>query len=288
MQEPGRPAVIVISSQVVRGGVGLRAAGFALERLGFPVWTVPSVVLPHHPGHGRAHRIVPSAADFSALIDDLIASPWLGEVGAVLSGYLGDATQAGPIARLVHAVKANNPAAIYLCDPVIGDEGGLYVPEATAAAIRDRLLPLADIATPNRSELAWLAGQALEDNSALIDAAQGLAPARVLVSSAHAMMHGHMATLLVGAGAPMIAEHVAVANAPHGPGDLLAALFLAKTLEGADAETALSRATAAVFELVAQSAKQRSDELLLAAEQGRLARPMAMVTIRRLVTRRKT
>jgi pyridoxine kinase len=47
------PSVIVISSHVVRGSVGNRAAVFALETLGFPVWAVPTVVLPWHPGHSR-------------------------------------------------------------------------------------------------------------------------------------------------------------------------------------------------------------------------------------------
>jgi pyridoxine kinase len=39
-----RPSVIVISSHVVRGSVGNRAAVFALETLGFPVWAVPTVI----------------------------------------------------------------------------------------------------------------------------------------------------------------------------------------------------------------------------------------------------
>ncbi len=57
-------AVIVISSQVARGSVGNRAMVFALERLGFPVWAVPTVLLPHHPGHGPAERIVPDDSAF--------------------------------------------------------------------------------------------------------------------------------------------------------------------------------------------------------------------------------
>ena len=36
----GPRAVIVISSHVARGSVGNRAAVFALETLGFPVWAV--------------------------------------------------------------------------------------------------------------------------------------------------------------------------------------------------------------------------------------------------------
>ncbi|TGR73387.1 pyridoxal kinase, partial [Mesorhizobium sp. M1C.F.Ca.ET.189.01.1.1] len=50
-------AVIVISSHVARGSVGNRAAVFALETRGFPVWAVPTIILPWHPGHGRATRI---------------------------------------------------------------------------------------------------------------------------------------------------------------------------------------------------------------------------------------
>jgi len=77
--------VIVISSHVVRGSVGNRAAVFALETLGFPVWAVPTVVLPWHPGHGPAGRIVPPAQEFATLMQDLERAPWLGEVGAILT-----------------------------------------------------------------------------------------------------------------------------------------------------------------------------------------------------------
>ncbi|MBE0694401.1 MAG: pyridoxal kinase, partial [Aquamicrobium sp.] len=49
MDEAGQAApraVIVISSHVARGTVGNRAAVFALETLGLPVWAVPTVILP--------------------------------------------------------------------------------------------------------------------------------------------------------------------------------------------------------------------------------------------------
>jgi len=93
--------VIVISSHVVRGSVGNRAAVFALETLGFPVWAVPTVVLPWHPGHGPAGRIVPPAQEFATLMQDLERAPWLGEVGAILTGYLGNPEQAKAVAGLV-------------------------------------------------------------------------------------------------------------------------------------------------------------------------------------------
>lgn len=283
-REAGAPrAVIVVSSHVVRGTVGNRAAVFALETLGFPVWAVPTVMLSWHPGHGPATRIVPPAADFAAMLGDLERAPWLGEVGAVLSGYLGNAGQAEAVASLVAAVKARNPSALYLCDPVIGDAGGLYVPEATAAAIRDLLLPAADIAVPNRHELAWLSGCAVADNRSVIEAALACAPPRMLVTSAHAMLAGSVGNLLVDEDSAMLVEHRLVERAPNGPGDLMAALFLARLLDGQDGQKALQTATASVFEVMARATKRGADELMLETDAGSLSHPMAMVQTRRLV-----
>src|SRR5262245_13680255 len=131
-----KPAVIVVNSLVARGGVGGRASVFALERLGFPVWSVPTVLLSWHPGHGPATRIVPPSADFQQFLADLTTARWLGDVGGILTGYLGDVTQVEWIVRLIHAMKACNPSALFLCDPVIGDGGRLFQSEALAKAVR--------------------------------------------------------------------------------------------------------------------------------------------------------
>nr|WP_295464795.1 pyridoxal kinase PdxY [Mesorhizobium sp.] len=275
-------AVIVISSHVARGSVGNRAAVFALETLGFPVWAVPTVILPWHPGHGPATRIVPPPADFAALMKDLEGSRWLGEVGAVLSGYLGDAAQAEAVASLVGAVKARNPRAVYVCDPVIGDHGGLYVPEATAVAIRDRLMPIADVATPNRYELSWMAGEPLDDISSVLRAASDAAPPTMLVTSAPAMMNGSIANLLLTPSRAHLAEHRLIDRPPNGLGDLTAAVFLARHLAGQPPEKALQSTTAAVFEILARTARRGGDELQIETDAQSLSHPMAMVQTRQL------
>ena len=277
-----RPAVIVISSHVVRGSVGNRAAVFALETLGFPVWAVPTVILPWHPGHSRATRIVPPRADFATLVDDLCGSQWLGEVGGVLSGYLGDAGQASDVARLVGAVRKANPAALYMCDPVIGDTGGLYVPEAVASAIASELIPIADIATPNVHELAWLSGAPVPDTGSMIAAAETLGPARVLVTSAISMMAGSTGNLLVSGRQAMMAEHRLIPDAPNGLGDLMAATFLARLLEGMPEEKALQMAAGAVFDILARTARRGADELTLETDAQSLRTPMAVVGMRRI------
>ena len=71
----------------------------------------------------------------------------------MITGYLGDAATGAAAAEMVTAAKEVNPNALYLLDPVLGDDGKLYVREGVEAAIAEELLPLADIVTPNLFEL---------------------------------------------------------------------------------------------------------------------------------------
>jgi pyridoxine kinase len=275
-------AVIVISSHVARGSVGNRAAVFALETLGYPVWAVPTVILPWHTGHGPSTRIVPSAEQFSAFTRDLEHAAWLGEVGAVLSGYLGNAEQAADVASLVRSVKAQNPKALYVCDPVMGDKEGLYVPETTAAAMRDLLIPLADVSTPNRYELEWIAGRKLRDLSDIIGAARKLAPPRMLVTSAPGRSLGDIGNLLVTEHDVLLAEHRQISGPPSGMGDLTSSVFLARLLSGNTDEQALRTTTATVYEVLTHAAGRGGDELQLETDAPSLFRPAAAVEMRRL------
>lgn len=279
------PAVLVVTSLVTRGSVGGRGAVFALERRGHPVWFVPTIVLPWHPGQGRGTRVVTPAADFDAFIDDLIASPRLTEIGAVLTGYFASAEAVIATARLVAAVKAANPDALILCDPVLGDiradgTGGLYIAEATAIALRDRLVPQADIVTPNRFELGWLTGMPVTTTAEAIAAARTFGDKTVVVTSAPSHMDKAIATLLVDRAQATQAEHPMIPQAPNGTGDLFAALFLAETLARRSPSQALERAAAAVFDMVARSVRRGANELAIADEQAVLEQSLASVTLR--------
>lgn len=283
MHEMAKGAVIVISSHVVRGSVGNRAAVFALEVLGHPVWALPTIVLPWHPGHGPSTRLRFADDDFERAIEDLMNSPWLGEVSAILTGYFGSSRQPPVVERLIRAAKQRNPKLVYVCDPVMGDVGGLYVDLGIATAIRDHLIPIADIATPNRYELEWLVGGELASNQQIIDAALSLGPERMLVTSAVPMMAGGTGNLLLSGHSALLAEHRLIDNPPNGLGDLLAAVFLARLLDGAEEETALRTATASVFEILARTTKRGGDELALESDASSLSTPMAMVQMRRLM-----
>jgi pyridoxine kinase len=275
-----KPAVLVISSHVVRGSVGGRAGVFALQRMGFPVWSLPTVILPWHPGHGRSTRVGLDHIAFAGAVADLAGSPALAEVGAVLTGYFGEAAQIEPVAELVALVKARNPQALYLCDPVFGDAHGLFRTPEVIAGIRDRLLPLADIATPNRHELMALGGVRTQDNDELAAAAANLGPGEVVVTSAFANPDEAALILAEPAGAHL-AIHRAVDTAPHGTGDLFAALYLAHSLEGAAPPVALERASASTLALVDLARKLGADELPLAEGQEAFVAPAVAVTVSR-------
>jgi pyridoxine kinase len=235
--KPEKGAVVAISSHVARGAIGNRGAVFALEHFGRNVWAVPTLILPFHPGHGRATRYVP---ELPAMLDELLGSPWIGEVTAVSSGYFANPAQVEAVARFVAALKGR---ALYLCDPVIGDSGGLYVDEQVAIAIRDRLLPLAGIATPNLHELAWMTGAPPPEDPAGAAALAGrLGPATVIATSVPAGP-GMMANVLVGPEMKISAEHRCSDGPSNGSGDIFTALYLAHVLDGCSPERALRLAT---------------------------------------------
>lgn len=275
-------AVVVVNSLVARGRVGARAQAFALERLGLEPWLVPTVMLPFHPGHGPGRRVETSPEDFAGLVDALIGRGLEG-VGAVLTGYLGNPGQLPHLLRLVAAAREHNPDVLVCCDPVIGDARGLYVAEDLALAILEQLVPAADVLTPNRFELAWLTGHPVSSNTEIIKAVSALQPPTVLTTSAHAMMRGNMANLLVHETRAWLAEARAIDNPPHGTGDLTSAVFAALSLRGERPDATLSRTTSCVHDVLAVTGPG-AEEMALVAGQDRLVSPRMPVSLRTLAT----
>jgi pyridoxine kinase len=264
--------VLSIQSEVVRGHVGNSVARFALQRLGLDVWAVPTVVLSNHPGHGKVRGEAVPAQRMADLIAGLGEHGWLRQCDGIVSGYLGEPDQARVVADAVRRVKSENPKALYLCDPVFGDDGGAYARPGVAEAMARDLMPLADIATPNRFELASLTSKRIENPADAIAAARTLGKREVVATSVP-FDGGRIGTVVVegtdawGAAAPRLE------NAPHGSGDLLAALYLAARLGHAPPREALARAAAAVDAVLKASVAAHADELSLIAAQDELANP---------------
>ncbi len=267
-----RRAILSIQSDVVYGHVGNGAARFALERLGFEVWALPTILLSNHPGHGKFRGEVTSAQSLRTLLAGLAENGWLKTCAAVLSGYLGCADQADVVAEAVAQVKSINPEAIYLCDPVFGDDGGAYARPGVAEAIARQLVPLADILAPNRFELASLTARRIEDASQAATAARMLARREVLVTSVP-FGATDIGTLIVTRDAVAATKTPKFAGVPNGTGDLLSALYLAARLDGLPPDIALGAASSATHAVIQASVACGANELALISAQDQLREP---------------
>lgn len=260
--------ILAFSSQVARGHIGLSAAVPALQRLGHEVWALPTILLSNHPGHAQFAGVRTDPQALRQMVDALDANGWLGEVDAVLSGYLPSPDHVHVVGRTVRRLKAQREV-LYLCDPVLGDDPtGVYIDVHAATAIRHDLVPIADITTPNRFELGWLSTLPAGSAEDIVHAARAIGVRDTVVTSAlrHA---GQLVTLHVTAEAVRSFAVAELQTAPHGTGDLFAALLLGHVLDGRKTSEAVSRAARGVALALAASAGR--DELSIVPLLGDIA-----------------
>lgn len=243
-------AILSIQSHVAAGYVGNAAAVFTLQRLGYEVWPLPTVLYSNHPGHGSFAGETVRAALLRSLLRGLQRHHAWRRCTTVLSGYLAEAELGAVVAEAVKVVKAETPDALFLLDPVLGDSGtGLFVNPEVAAVTRDRLLAVADIVTPNEFELGWLTGTTAADETHLIALARGLlsrGPTLALVTGIE--RGAYVDTLLVAVGHAWRLRLPVLGNGErvNGAGDFFAALFLGHYLRDREPVQALESAGAAV------------------------------------------
>jgi len=264
--------ILAISSQVARGHVGLSAIVPALQTLGHDVIALPTILLSNHPGHARVagERIAPEL--LARMLDTLDANGWLGAVDAVLTGYLPSVEHVAFAREAVQRVLSLNAQAVYLCDPVIGDHPkGVYIAHAAADAIRDTLLPEADMVRLNAFELGWLAGRSIGSEREAADAARALGRDLVLVSSVpdRPGLLSNVLALRIGNESAAVCRVAAADRVPHGTGDLLSALLLGEGLARDDFGPLLLGKIIAMLEVVV-AASCGEDELPLVASLRRM------------------
>lgn len=254
--------ILALSSQVARGHVGLSAIVPVLHALGHEVVALPTVLLSNHPGHAHVAgtRIAPDVLE--RMLDTLDKSGWLAGIDAVLTGYLPSVEHVKIAARAVSVVSGYNPTAIYVCDPVLGDDPkGLYIAQDAAKSILAELLPLADGATPNRFELEWLSGQEVRDVAGAVTAGRSLGPPAVFATSIPAAQRERILNLRVSANSCLSTHVEHRTHVPHGTGDMMSALVLAYMLAGEQEDAQLARAIGALEVVIAAS--EARDELAL-------------------------
>lgn len=281
-------SILSIQSAVAYGHVGNSAAVFPLQRLGVEVWPVHTVNFSNHTGYGEWRGPVMPADDVRAVIAGVGERGAFGEVQAVLSGYQGGEDIGGVILEAVTAVKEANPAAIYACDPVMGNaKSGCFVHPAIPVLLREKVVPQADLITPNQFELGYLTDtepRTLEETLASVDAAREMGPSTVLVTSVLRpdAEPNTVEMLAVHGDDAFIARSPLLPMKANGSGDVTAALFTAHLLETGDAQVALERTMSSVFDLLQMTLDSGRRELQLIAAQDAFANPRMQFSAERV------
>ncbi|MGH3334025.1 MAG: pyridoxal kinase PdxY, partial [Nocardioidaceae bacterium] len=263
--------VLSIQSLVAYGNAGNSAALFPLQRLGLEVWPVMTVHFSNHTGYGDWRGPLLTAGDIAEVIRGVEDRGALDRCDAVLSGYQGAEDVGSVILDAVATVKERNPGAIYFCDPVMGDVGrGFFVRPGIPEFMRDRVVPAADVITPNQFELGFLADtetSTLDDVLLAADKVRETGPGTVLVTS---VLHDETPedsldmVVVSGDGAWTVRTPRLPIN-PPGAGDLTAAVFLANLLAGHDLPVALARTTSSVFAVMEATAMSGEREMQIVA-----------------------
>jgi pyridoxine kinase len=271
--------ILSIQSSVAYGHVGNSAVTFPLMRMGVEVWPVITVHFSNHTGYGAWRGPLLSAADLRDVVRGIDERGVLGEVDAVLSGYQGGEDIGEMILDTVALVKRRNPAAIYCCDPVLGDsDRGLYVRPGIPGLMRQQLVPAAQIITPNQFELESLTGLPVSTMAELLkaaDAARSLGPDVVLVTS---VVRGdgppeEIDMVAVNADAAWLVTTPRLPQTFTGSGDVTAATFLASILGPRDVPQALAHTAAVIYGLLEVTVASGRAELDLIAAQEELLHP---------------
>lgn len=155
---PPHRRVLSIQSHVTSGYVGNKAAVFPLQLLGYDVDVLNSCYLSNHTGYANGapgKRLL--GAELKEAMEGMRANGLLTEVTHLLTGYIGTPSCLEAIVETLKVLRAEtNRNLVFVCDPVLGDNGKLYVSEAQIQIYIDMVLDLATILTPNCFELSLL------------------------------------------------------------------------------------------------------------------------------------
>ena len=255
-------AVLSIQSSVIFGYVGNSIARPVLQTLGYDVWCVDTVNFSNHPGYGSFTGSIKEAHKIQAEINGLTNLDILSECDAVLSGYLGEVETAKTVSRTIELIKEQNKTAIYLLDPVIGDDDQIYVKNGLIEAFKNDLLPKADIILPNQSELGWLSGSKINDVSSLKTASKYLLEcgAKTVVVTGIPEIES-LTNYVVTSDAFWAISTPKLNRKFSGTGDLFSSLFTGAFLQTKDLYNALNFATEGCSLVVNETQKKGSKEL---------------------------
>lgn len=264
--------VLSIQSHVVHGYVGNKSATFPLQLLGFEVDAVNSVQFSNHTGYKSFKGQVLDEQQLAEVFQGLVDNELQSKYSHLLTGYIGNVNFLKQVANIVKTLRESNPNLIYVCDPVMGDDGFLYVPKELLPVYRDEIVPLANITTPNQYEAELLTGKKIVNEDDVWSACSWFhsrGVSKVVLSSTNIGGDNKLIAYLSSQDKngeqlkykltiPKQAEGIRFT----GTGDLFASLFLANSYNCPDLGQALERTNATLQAIIRRTVENIPKEAL--------------------------
>lgn len=264
--------VLFIQSHVVHDYVGNKSATFPLQLLGFEVDAINSVQFSNHTGYKSFKGQVLDEQQLDEVFQGLLDNGLQSKYSHLLTGYMGNVKFLHQVGNIVKSLRLANPNLIYVCDPVMGDDGFLYVPKELLPVYRDEIVPLSNITTPNQYEAELLTGEKIvtEDDvwkasnwfhlrgvgTVVLSSTSIGGDNKLIAYLSHSDTNGDKVRYKLTI--PKQAEGVRFT----GTGDLFASLFLANSYNCSDLGQALERTNASLQAVIRKTVEHIPQEAL--------------------------
>lgn len=220
--------VLSIAGSDPSGGAGIQADLKTFSALGVYGMAAMTSLTAQNTKGVRAVQEIPASfvrAQLDAIFDDIA-------VHAVKIGMIASAEAAHVLADVLSERKAKN----IVLDPVmVATSGDRLISEGAIEVIKERLIPLADVVTPNIREAEVLAGmKAGDDWEALAHSLKAIGAKAVLLKGGHLTREKHSNDLLIDAdGAVHLFEAPRILTVnTHGTGCTLSSAIAAHLARG--------------------------------------------------------
>lgn len=242
-----KPRILIVAGSDSGGGAGVQADIKTVTMLGgYAASAVTAVTVQNTRGVEAVHLVPPEIVS--------------GQIRAVLSDIGADAVKLGMLANagiieaVAEALADEAPGTPVVLDPVMAAKGGArLLDEAGETALRERLLPMARLITPNVPEAAVLTGLTIETVGHMKRAAEQLkreGAAAVLVKGAH-LPGDSISDILVSAeGVETFTGPRVKSRDTHGTGCTLASALAVQLARGCGLSEAVARSRAYVVEAI--------------------------------------
>jgi hydroxymethylpyrimidine/phosphomethylpyrimidine kinase len=222
------PVMLTIAGSDPSGGAGIQADLKTATALGvYGASVITALTAQNTLGVNGIHPVPAQfvVEQYESVVSDL-------DVRAVKIGMLGSVD----VVAAVAAMLRRRPVPAMVLDPVmIASSGDRLIPAEAEDAIRDLLVPLATVVTPNVLEATALTGVAIDSPDDLAEAGRallGLGAAAALVKGGHLTGAESVDVLVGSAGVRRLAlPRIATANT-HGTGCTLSAAIASQLVLG--------------------------------------------------------